>query len=179
MNVNLIDGTFRLATTSSVAIAAGALSSYFPPARLGRNNYVYVYSNGGINYFGVAAIGSVSAAGVPFSDATMTIRAASRIDVKMDDGLPSTGNITASYVTDNQTGGNNGHQGSCGHQGSTCGHARGSHGNGSATTVLSDSNGDVTSSVDTSTCYDSALNVYALNVNDGRGGNCALSFRFQ
>jgi hypothetical protein len=94
------------------------VSAYFPQAKLGSVNYVYVWSGGmvfqdsgspfannNINYFGLSAVvGTYSYMatggfyGALQSTPGLTIAQAALIDAKIDDGLPTTGNVTAMYV---------------------------------------------------------------------------------
>src|ERR1700691_1160061 len=155
MNINLVDGSFSLAVPSAAApsIASTAFSSYFPAAKLGRGNYIYVYSTNGINYYGLSNLSS-TATGVVTSGVSMTAQQAYNIDNKVDDGFPATGNVTAAYV-----------HGDAGENGSpsTSAHAGVAGSGGSATD-----------------CYDStSAPSYQLAVSNGNGANCALSFQFQ
>jgi prepilin-type N-terminal cleavage/methylation domain-containing protein len=152
LNINLVDGSFSTATPSAAApsIAASALSSYFPSAKLGRGNYVYVYSTNGTNYYGMSNLTS-TASGVVTSGVSITAQQAYSIDKKVDDGFPITGNVTAAYV--------NGDSGE----------------NGTAATAA-----HTASPAASTDCYDStATPAYALATNNGAGANCALSFQFQ
>ena len=152
LNINLVDGSFSTATPAAAApsIAATALSSYFPAAKLGRGNYVYVYSTNGTNYFGISDLTS-TASGVMTSGVSMTAQQAYNIDKKVDDGFPTTGSVTAVY--------------DAGDPGE----------NGTATTTA-----HTASPAAATDCYDStATPAYGLATNNGNGANCALSFRFQ
>jgi prepilin-type N-terminal cleavage/methylation domain-containing protein len=153
MNINLIDGSFStylLPTTAAPAITAANISSYMPQAKLGRGNYVYVYSNGGINYYGIAALTTTATTGVVVATPTMSVQQAYNMDKKMDDGFPSTGNVTATA-------------------------ANLAVENGPVATAA-----HTTSPAAATDCYDStAAPAYGLSANNGNGANCYLSFRFQ
>lgn len=88
------------------------LGAYFPPARIGNANYVYVMSGGtgantfggmpdivgtvlstDVNYFGILPIGSVTTLGIPSYNTGMTVAPAYNIDRKVDDGLPGIGQV--------------------------------------------------------------------------------------
>jgi prepilin-type N-terminal cleavage/methylation domain-containing protein len=110
----LIDNSFSRASettwTSGVPITPTSnpnLSAYFPTAKIGRGNYIYVWSGGlsnadGTNYFGLSALTGVSAGGGGVSSQpALTVQEAYSIDAKIDDGLPQYGNVTALYVEDN------------------------------------------------------------------------------
>jgi hypothetical protein len=67
---HLIEGSFTTATATNMipvdTIAASSIPLYLPPAKLGNDNYIYVWSGGwkewataatdGINYFGLSAM---------------------------------------------------------------------------------------------------------------------------
>ena len=152
MNINLVDGAFSSAAPGTVAaIASTALGSYFPPAKLGRGNFIYVYSTGGVNYYGMSNLTSISAAGAVTSGVSVTAQQAYNIDKKMDDGFPTTGNAQASY------------------DGADAGE------NGTAT-----ASAHTASPAAATDCYDStATPAYGLATNNGNGANCGMSFRFQ
>jgi prepilin-type N-terminal cleavage/methylation domain-containing protein len=163
MNINLIDGSFTQAAPSGgFTVASGSQASYWPAAKLGRGNYVYVWSSNGTNYFGLAPITSV-AAGVPtMGSASMTIQQAYQIDKKVDDGYPATGSVMAVW------GGN------------TAGTAIAAN-TAVPTAGTNTVNGVANASLSSTSCYDSTNNVYALSYggNNGAGATCAISFRFQ
>jgi prepilin-type N-terminal cleavage/methylation domain-containing protein len=125
----MIDGSFTAGSSNVVLITAvtntstPSLNSFFPSARIGHNNYVYVWSGGyladsfqggdGTNYFGVSAVSSINDAysggvgsgkwtvvsGVPYESGGpgFPVQQAYNIDKKMDDGLPQSGAVTAQY----------------------------------------------------------------------------------
>ncbi len=162
-NVNLIDGSFTGFTLGAMAgpctLNWGAVStdSYFPPAKLGAGNYIYVWSGGtagftetpasnGINYFGVSAVTGIG--GNIWSNPGLTVHQAYSIDQKIDDGLPTTGSVTAAYI--------------------------------SSSTFWA----PYATTPSSSTCIDQGGNAsnpvqYSLSQNGGAGVNCALSFQFQ
>ena len=154
LNINLIDGSFNTAdvTVQTPTIASSAIASYYPAAKLGRGNSVYVYSTGGINYFGIAAIGSITA-GVPSMSAAVTVQQAYQIDKKADDGFPATGNIQALFG-DNWA-----------------------VPNGPALLVNAYASDSATSCYNTSN--GATPGAYSIAYNNGSGTNCGLSFRFQ
>jgi prepilin-type N-terminal cleavage/methylation domain-containing protein len=95
-----VDGSFAadascLATPSP---AASALGNFMPTGKIGRGTYIYVYNTGGVNYYGVSAV-SAMAAGALTSSGPMSSLQAYNIDKKMDDGVATTGNVIASYLT--------------------------------------------------------------------------------
>ena len=151
-NVNLIDGSFSqtASMTSAVSIASTNLANYFPGSKLGRGNYVYVFSTGGTNYYGLSNVTS-TATGVMTSGVSITAAQAYQIDKKMDDGFPTTGNINASYATGSLA--------------------------LNATPATSAHTASPAAATD---CYDSTTTPnYAVGVNNGAGANCGMSFRFQ
>ncbi len=95
---NLVDGQFTSAAdgASVAAIAAAAVSTQFPPARLARGNMVHVGSVNGFNYFTLVGITSVAAAtGVMTVTANLTPLELFNMDNKMDDGVPLAGIVQA------------------------------------------------------------------------------------
>lgn len=110
-SANMIDGSFTTAPYSAgvapcnASITGTAISKYFPAARIGKNNYVYVWSGGWElntwqghsdenNYFGLSRITNAYASA---ADIAMTPNQAYAIDSKIDDGLPQSGNVLAMY----------------------------------------------------------------------------------
>jgi hypothetical protein len=87
-----------------------SVSSFFPAAKMGNGNYIYVWSGGplaghsndylnnGINYFGLSAVVLVNS-GLMTSNPGLTVQQAYNIDKKVDDGMPQSGRITAMYLT--------------------------------------------------------------------------------
>jgi len=148
----LIDDNLSSAKPNTApAIAFAELGSYFPLVKLGHGNHIYVYSTGGVNYYGISKLSSVAQGGALASSPGMTVEQAFQIDQKVDDGAPTTGNVTAVYntgiISENSAA-------------QTSAHAANPPG-------LTD-------------CYDaSATPAYAVTVNKGVSTNCALSFRFQ
>jgi hypothetical protein len=102
--VGLIPGSFTAASATTPGgggvLGKSSLPLYFPSAALGQGNYIFVYSNGGNNYYAVEAVTYVSSyrvytgtyAGVrtPYG---VTAAQAYGIDAKIDDGLPMSGRV--------------------------------------------------------------------------------------
>jgi prepilin-type N-terminal cleavage/methylation domain-containing protein len=185
----LIDGGFNTASSHTLlaatltATSTPSLSAYFPAAKLGQGNYVYVWAGGyadssagncnkgdGNNYFGLSPFSSITTNGEPYATATsLSVQQAYSIDKKIDDGLPQSGNVMAMYVNNNTpawgsvawaAGGGNFGAGS------------GSNGPTTAATPYAITN-----------CYDNnntagAQQTYSLSQN-ANAYNCALSFKFQ
>ena len=164
----LIEGGFNTATETAGSFSltltsTPSVSSFFPPAKLGGGNYIYMWSGGnavgqngdsqdGQNYFGLSAV--TGNAGVSIlSQVGLTVAQANSIDTKTDDGMPQSGNVMAVYI------------------------------NGGPSWV---GNSTPWSSLGSSgTCYDNrgaptgTPLTYSTEINNGAGVNCALSFRFQ
>jgi prepilin-type N-terminal cleavage/methylation domain-containing protein len=160
LNVNLIDGSFNTGSPWNAQwVTATTVPLFFPAAKIGGGNFVYVYSTGvvanttGVNYYGVAAVTGVSNAGgcggCIDSMPGLTVRQAYDIDKKIDDGLPLTGSVIAAYASGNACGGGG---------------------------VCNPSNAATPSS---STCYDTTSGNYSITVSNGSNVNCALSFKMQ
>jgi len=157
---NLIDGGFNTAFSTGVPganVTGTNINLYLPQAKLGRGNYIYVWSGGanqgnGINYYGLSAITTIATGTGPSSSPNIPPAIAYAIDSKTDDGLPMTGNVTAQFIN-----------GGPGWRGATPGNT---------------STGTIT------TCYDdggslSNTTVYSIEVNNGASATCALAFQFQ
>lgn len=105
----LIDGGFTTADLTTLLTPNSAtgvtdstsppLSSYLPAAKLGGNLRVYVTSLSGINYFGISGVTSILFGQQLISTPNIPVNEAYLIDQKMDDGLPSTGSVTARYLS--------------------------------------------------------------------------------
>jgi len=175
----LIQGGFSAASpinppVSVTLTTSPTMDQWFPAAKLGGGNYIYVYSAGtwwcctfwatsGANYYGISAVSKIDGASGGgnegfFNTSTpgLTVQQAAAMDAKMDDGLPQSGNVLAQYIA-----------GGGARQQSFVGTAGTAATAGSATT-----------------CYDNggtggAPQQYSMGQNNGTGVNCALSFRFQ
>ncbi len=113
MNINLIDGNFSAAspTVQVSSVTGTALNAYYPAAKIGGGNYVFVMSGGGTNtnsdppltawtnYFGLAAITQMGSSFTNSINSTtgLTVKQAYDIDMKIDDGLPQSGRVLAVY----------------------------------------------------------------------------------
>jgi prepilin-type N-terminal cleavage/methylation domain-containing protein len=166
-STTLPSGTITLSSSPSV-------DAYLPAAKIGAGNYIYVWSSGSalsgnlnglssgsLNFFGISAVSQIFPylASVP----ALTVQQAYSIDTKIDDGLPQSGRVMASYVTNA-----NGNPPKWAAGGGIFG-----AGAGPATTAPS-----------ATSCYDNdnisnTAEHYSLKVNNGAGVNCALSFQFQ
>jgi prepilin-type N-terminal cleavage/methylation domain-containing protein len=179
----MIEGTFTTATeiAGSPVVTGNNFNPYFPAAKIGRGNFVYVWAGGynlgwngtaqtgsdSQNYFGLSSISSLfqwTLSSLP----GLTVQEAYAIDKKVDDGFPQSGNITAQFINWNVSqyapawaaGG---------------GGVGASSSNAPTTTATAGSN---------TTCYDNgsvagATQQYSIEISNGANVNCALSFRFQ
>ncbi len=104
---HLIDGTFGSSAIACVgggapnlSLTAGSnyLGNFFPPAKLGLGNFLYVYSVDGANWWGLSAVVSVDGNGVMTSNANIPVLQARAIDKKVDDGMPTPGSVVAVYI---------------------------------------------------------------------------------
>jgi prepilin-type N-terminal cleavage/methylation domain-containing protein len=161
----LIDGGFT-GGTANVPMPTNStdISDYFPAARIGRGNYIAVWSGGlteadGTNYFELEAIiliNQTGNAGVILGNKGLTVAEAHSIDSKIDDGLPQSGNVLAAYL-----------------QGAPSWTSQ--QGWPPYTTATPETSG---------TCYDNgnvggATQQYSQGQNGGATVNCTLSFQFQ
>jgi prepilin-type N-terminal cleavage/methylation domain-containing protein len=174
MNINLINQSFNSAQETGVnitTISGTQVGLYLPTATTGNGNYVYVWSSGGKNYWGLSAINSL---GPDYqnvvSSSNIPVRTAYAIDSKIDDGLPITGQVVALYLNSAICFANVG-AAYCAWEPPL--------GVGTALPYNFNTTGSVF------TCMDNAGNwtvnpvVYSMSINNGAGGNCALSFKMQ
>ena len=170
----LIGGKFTYNTNSNMSVSGDDVSQYLPRAELGNGKYVYVWSGGpnvyscggcfgstthdGKNYFALTAVPIFRAynvgggyTGISGAVNTIAIIDAYNIDVKIDDGLPNSGNVFAYYAS----------SGGFANPFTTAATPA------SATTCFD--NGNIAG----------AIKRYSLSQNGGNGTNCALNFRFQ
>lgn len=102
---NLMDGNYTANAANIDAVTVPAVSSanvaaVLPPARLGRGNYVTAGSVNSINYWLISGIGGITAAtGVYSLSTNLTPIESYNMDIKLDDGLPSTGIVQAHGIT--------------------------------------------------------------------------------
>jgi prepilin-type N-terminal cleavage/methylation domain-containing protein len=183
LKLNLIEGAFNTSNSTTqfgYPITGNAIRQIIPDAKMGGNNYIYVWSGGptllwnnvtskeagsdGNNYFGLAAVTQLGQYWQVYSSPGLTVAQASAMDSKIDDGLPQTGRVLAVLLI-----------------GDTLANfapawaGSGSQSGAPYTTAVSGT---------ASTCFDnggnaSSVQQYSLGQNNGRGVNCALSFRFQ
>jgi prepilin-type N-terminal cleavage/methylation domain-containing protein len=108
-NSGLVQGAFNQATDTEEGWNIWeAPQGRMPTAKVGSGVYVYVYSNNGVNYFGLSYVNAVwlLAGGLDFGEAGwnntpgVSVSQAFAIDQKIDDGLPQSGNVTAQYLID-------------------------------------------------------------------------------
>jgi prepilin-type N-terminal cleavage/methylation domain-containing protein len=168
----LIEGGFSTADPvipPGSDISGTSLGLYLPPAKLGRGNYFYVYdgmlfnggwNNSGTNYFGLSGVTTIAASsglGRISSNPALSVVESYNIDQKIDDGLPQSGNVLAQYMNLNTY------------------WIDGAGSWAPPTTTATEGS--------STTCYDNG-NVagpqkYSVEINNGAGVNCALSFQFQ
>jgi prepilin-type N-terminal cleavage/methylation domain-containing protein len=171
---NLIDGGFNSASETlcqnTSLTSTPSVSQFFPGARIGRGNYIYVWSGGpltgnGTNYFGLSVVQGMGGGGSMASLVGLTVYEAYSIDKKMDDGLPQSGNVTATYVEGNDL--------------NSVDWAAGGGIQG-ASNAYNPTN--VATPYASTNCYDNnniaGPQTYSLTQNSTQV-NCALSFRFQ
>lgn len=160
-NSGFIDGSFNTATDTNTAIATGTAGNYFPQAKLGRGNYIGVYSCfrnrvnyypaicAARNYFFMLGYHSSTSNGYPLNVRRyLSALEAYNIDAKIDDGLPRKGKTRA--FSPNATGANSG---------------GGAEWSPNAATS------------DSTTCFEISTTdgLYSTSVNGGAGMNCVLS----
>jgi hypothetical protein len=162
----LIDFTFSAPPTGNIpyctngvniCLGCGAqeVGYYIPPAKIGNSNYVYVYSVNNFNWYGIIVPPNSNTPTTP--SFAITPSQAYSLDKKMDDGVPTTGNVQASY--------------------GVLLHTYCTTSNGPGCTAPPASFAPAADSA--TSCYNTTSNTYSMTVNNGAGYNCALSFKFQ
>lgn len=91
----LIENNFSVATDAPTTCAnPSACKAYMPDAKMGRGNFLTVYSQTGKNFFHIIGINDVNA-GAYTVRLAMSPQEAFNIDAKIDDSLPLTGGVRA------------------------------------------------------------------------------------
>ena len=140
------------------------VNTYIPAAKLGNNNYVYVYSANGFNYFGIvkplynAGAMAFLMGGMP--NFAITPYQGNNIDTKIDDGIATSGNVQASFANFTPI---------------YCATTNGSACTAPPTTYAPTTALEPTTST---SCYNSDTNAYSTKLYPNNL-NCALSFKFQ
>jgi prepilin-type N-terminal cleavage/methylation domain-containing protein len=96
-------GAYTCSGSNAPTLSNTMIGQYFPPAKLGDGIFVYVYETNGANWFGIAGITAENYQGGLSLNASIPVDIAARIDQKVDDDMPLTGNILANYVNNNVT----------------------------------------------------------------------------
>jgi prepilin-type N-terminal cleavage/methylation domain-containing protein len=161
MKINLIEGSFpppqgRVDGNPDFYVVATAFGLYYPAAKIGGGNYVYVYSYNNINYFGVSVVSAIANWGIT-STLGLSVNQAYNLDKKVDDGLPQSGHVIAQYVANS--------------------YAWSGPDNGPTDTTTP-------TPPSPSSCYDDGgvtgtMRKYSVSENGGNSGLCALSFQMQ
>lgn len=161
MQLNLIDGNFSIASSSTVqSYTSTSISRVLPSAKLGSGNYFYVYSIASnvfvgtpVNYYSISAVTAINdnngCGKCINSNLGLNVLQAYEIDNKIDDGKPTSGTVSAWYLDSGRF------------SGGAMGYATNS------------------TSADASTCFDTTSGNYSITQNSGMGLNCALSFKVQ
>ena len=95
------DGAFTgtgITCGTSLVLSTTQLPGYFPTAKIGNGNFLYVYETGIYNWFGLSAVTSTNSGAALVSGADISVNQAYNMDKKIDDGLPTTGNVVAVYL---------------------------------------------------------------------------------
>lgn len=187
---NLVNGGFSGAGAVSLSsdISGLTIRQYAPEAKMGRGNYIYVWSGGwgannsmpdGKNYFGLSRIDQINSGdGMANTSQGLTVAEAYNIDTKLDDGMPQFGRIMAIYPNDYLGGAVWAAQ--CDWESSQqCDGDNDNSSNGGPVTDIGNSGNGFGI---TNPCYDNSSGVperYAINHNKGADISCALSFQFQ
>jgi hypothetical protein len=166
---------------ASSNLLPGSSGGCFGPAGKIPGNCFFVYSGGvqggnGLNYYNLSVPVNLNGYGrcswCLASNPGLTVAQAYNIDLKIDDGLPQSGNVKSLYL-------------SCNDQGA---YAVAWAGVGivqeGGVPASSDSGYTTATAGSSTTCFDNgntagAIQHYSMAQKNGAGMNCALSFRFQ
>jgi prepilin-type N-terminal cleavage/methylation domain-containing protein len=171
-NTGLIEGNFSTAldgTNTNQPNYVTQLPLYYPSAKIGRGNYFSVMSWNSANYISLSVPSGTQNCGTMFATSGLTVAEAYKIDQKVDDGFPQSGNVQAMFASNF-----NGYVWAAGGSNLGAGFYNGSQ-------ILPSTSATPGT---TSTCYDNnnangANMAYSITQNSGQGLNCALSFRMQ
>ena len=148
-NLNLVEGNFTYANWCPTCGTDQPPSILYPPAKIGRGNYVYTFSINGLNYYGVYIFGGLVGAGDPEGPNVpgFTVAEAFNIDRKVDDGVANAGRVLSLNLNPGGGGG-----------------------------IFWATNNTTDNA---STCFNSTTGYYSTAVKVGAGMNCSLAFQFQ
>ncbi len=90
----LIDGNFETSTDALVTSTTPNMILHLPEAKLGRGNFITVFSNTGRNFYQITGVTAVNA-GVYTLTTALTPQESFNMDDKIDDGRPLTGGVRA------------------------------------------------------------------------------------
>ncbi len=87
-------------STPVITLTPGAnyVGDYYPMGKISGGIFLYVYEQGGFNWYGLSAITGNDANGVIASNPGISVMQAFSIDSKLDDGLPQSGTVMANYL---------------------------------------------------------------------------------
>jgi len=152
---NLIDGTFALGPTGTASPATTGLGTVMPAAKLGRGNYIYVFNG---NSTGITGVQGTYTGGNWYGMSAVSGVASGVVTSSGNIGVTQAYNIDKKVDDGLPISGN----------------------------VMAGflTAGNITqaapSTASATTCYDSGNgNEYSIATNNGSGGNCGLTFRFQ
>ena len=187
-DANLIDAKFTTASSTVLNYYLNSPSLFLPSAKIGRGNYLNVWSGGYAmnvnvkgdqqNYFGLSAVtqlaGEPSGWALYSTEPGLTVKEAYSIDLKIDDGLPQSGKVMALYINYNVETLNPAWAAGFGAEGAyqtigTSGYI--THGPTTSQTPYASTN-----------CYDNGAATGAQQYSIAQNANllnCALSFKFQ
>jgi prepilin-type N-terminal cleavage/methylation domain-containing protein len=105
----LIEGQFpapgapyQITCGGNGSLTANQIGYYLPSAKIGNGNFVYVYETNAANWFGIEIMtGSNNGGQWPISAPGITVSQSYAIDKKVDDGMPTHGNVQATYIAPN------------------------------------------------------------------------------
>jgi len=96
---SLIEGSFSTAVDAVPGATITDPTLYLPQAKINKYMNIYVYANNGIDYYGLSTFSSINTQNYLTTTPTLSVAQAYAIDKKVDDGMPTTGNVLAQYTS--------------------------------------------------------------------------------
>jgi prepilin-type N-terminal cleavage/methylation domain-containing protein len=109
-DAKLIQNNFSTAVPTLGYDSRTDIENFLPKAKIGGGNYIYVYTGGAEhitfladqkNYYGISVVSQLWINSIMNSTEGLSVSQAYSFDVKIDDGLPMTGNVTPKFPISN------------------------------------------------------------------------------
>jgi len=85
------NGTVNLSSSPGI-------KDWLPAGKIGQGTFMYIHSLNGINYYSVSTVTNIGWNIESTANPGLTVQQAYNIDIKIDDGLPQSGSVTACYM---------------------------------------------------------------------------------